>query len=44
MSSGGVTLDHNLWYLPGVAKPFNWLGTLYDHAGWVSAIAGVKPV
>jgi len=36
-SSAGITMDHNLWWLPGVAKPFNWLGTLYDHAGWASA-------
>lgn len=36
-SSAGITMDHNLWWLPGVAKPFNWLGTLYDHAGWVAA-------
>jgi uncharacterized protein (TIGR03382 family) len=36
-SSGGVKLDHNLWHLPGVAKPFNWLGKLYSHAGWVAA-------
>jgi MYXO-CTERM domain-containing protein len=35
-SGSGVTLTHNLWHLPGAAKPFNWLGALHDHAGWVS--------
>jgi hypothetical protein len=33
----GVTLDHNLWYLPGVGSPFLWGNDSYDHAGWASA-------
>jgi len=33
----GVTLDHNLWYLPDVASPFLWDETVYDHAGWAAA-------
>jgi hypothetical protein len=34
-STSGVTLDHNLWFMPDVAEPFNWGGgTVFDHAGW----------
>jgi len=36
-SVDGITLDHNLWYLPGVANPFLWDTTTYDHAGWSAA-------
>jgi hypothetical protein len=37
-SIGGVTLDHNLWFMPAVSEPFNWGGgTTYAHDGWVSA-------
>jgi hypothetical protein len=36
-STTGITLDHNLWYLPGIASPFLWGSTSYDHAGWASA-------
>lgn len=36
-SVDGVTLDHNLWYMPGKDRPFNWGGgTVYTHADWVS--------
>jgi MYXO-CTERM domain-containing protein len=37
-STSGVTLDHNLWYAPSIAEPFNWGGgTAYTHAAWVTA-------
>ena len=36
-STAGVSLDHNLWYLPDVESPFLWDGTTYDHAGWANA-------
>ena len=36
-SLDGVSLDHNLWYLPAVANPFLWGSTTYDHAGWSAA-------
>ena len=36
-STSGVALDHNLWLLDGVAEPFLWGDTTYDHAGWVTA-------
>jgi len=36
-SLDGVSLDHNLWYLPDVSEPFLWGNTVYDHAGWVAA-------
>lgn len=36
-STTGITLDHNLWYLPGIANPFLWGSTVYDHAGWTAA-------
>jgi MYXO-CTERM domain-containing protein len=36
-STTGVSLDHNLWFLPGVSDPFLWGNTSYDHAGWDSA-------
>jgi len=36
-STDGVALDHNLWFLPGVASPFLWGNTSYDHAGWTNA-------
>jgi hypothetical protein len=36
-STAGVTLDHNLWWLPSVAEPMLWGATSYDHAGWVGA-------
>jgi len=36
-STSGVSLDHNLWFLPGVSDPFLWGNTSYDHAGWASA-------
>jgi len=36
-STEGVSLDHNLWYLPGVEAPFLWGDTTYDHGGWASA-------
>lgn len=37
-STTGVSLDHNLWSLPGVMEPFNWGGgTTYAHAAWVAA-------
>ncbi len=36
-STTGVTLDHNLWNLPGVSSPFLWSNTTYSHSGWASA-------
>jgi MYXO-CTERM domain-containing protein len=36
-STIGVSLDHNLWYLPGIAAPFLWGSATYDAAGWASA-------
>jgi MYXO-CTERM domain-containing protein len=33
----GVSLDHNLWFLPGVSEPFLWGSTVYSHAAWDSA-------
>jgi hypothetical protein len=36
-SLDGITLDHNLWYLPGIEAPFLWGATTYDHAGWAAA-------
>jgi hypothetical protein len=36
-STEGVSLDHNLWYLPDVESPFLWGETTYDHAGWADA-------
>jgi MYXO-CTERM domain-containing protein len=36
-STTGVALDHNLWSLDGVAEPFLWGSTTYDHPGWVTA-------
>ena len=37
-SIGGVTLDHNLWFMPGVTEPFNWGGgEVFTHDGWVTA-------
>ena len=36
-STSGVSLDHNLWNLPGVQKPFLWASTTYSHSGWASA-------
>ncbi len=36
-STTGITLDHNLWNLPGVQKPFLWANTTYSHSGWASA-------
>ena len=36
-STTGVSLDHNLWYLPEVEAPFLWDTTTYDHAEWVNA-------
>jgi len=38
-STTGVSLDHNLWLLDGVAQPFLWGATVYDHGGWVAATA-----
>lgn len=36
-STTGITLDHNLWNLPGVQKPYLWANTTYSHSGWASA-------
>ncbi|MCP4678865.1 MAG: right-handed parallel beta-helix repeat-containing protein [Deltaproteobacteria bacterium] len=37
-STEGVSLDHNLWYLPGASEPINWGGgQTFDHTGWVAA-------
>ena len=36
-SLDGVSLDHNLWFLPGISEPFLWGNSVYDHAGWVAA-------
>jgi hypothetical protein len=36
-ATAGFTLDHNLWYMPGVAQPFDWGGSVTDHSAWVSA-------
>jgi MYXO-CTERM domain-containing protein len=36
-SVDGISLDHNLWYLPNVSNPFLWDTTTYDHAGWSAA-------
>ncbi len=38
--AGGITLDHNLWYAPGLPQAFLWLGNQTDHAGFVSASGG----
>jgi MYXO-CTERM domain-containing protein len=36
-STRGVAFDHYLWSLDGVAEPFLWGSTIYDHSGWVTA-------
>jgi hypothetical protein len=36
-STSGVSLDHNLWYLPGATAPFLWGESGYDHAEFAAA-------
>ncbi|RLB62926.1 MAG: hypothetical protein DRI90_07955, partial [Deltaproteobacteria bacterium] len=37
-STSGVTLDHNLWFMPDVPEPFNWGGgEVFTHEAWVAA-------
>ena len=37
-STDGITLDHNLWFMPHVGEPFNWGGgTVYDFEGYRTA-------
>jgi hypothetical protein len=35
----GVTLDHNLWYLPSVPEPFLWGNDVFNHSDWAAASA-----
>ena len=32
-----ISLDHNLWYMPGVSAPFAWGGSTSSHDSWASA-------
>jgi MYXO-CTERM domain-containing protein len=36
-SSGGISLDHDLWFAPDLDQPFLWVSAQSDHAGWVTA-------